>query len=49
MISGKSATADDVVVARPAIGPLLYLTVPTAEVFPFDVDLRWPQEIAGKK
>jgi amidase len=26
-----------------------YFIVPTAQVFPFDVDLHWPQEIAGKK
>jgi len=26
-----------------------YLVVPTAQVFPFDVDLHWPQEIAGDK
>jgi amidase len=26
-----------------------YLIAPTAQLFPFDVDLRWPQEIAGKK
>jgi amidase len=26
-----------------------YLIAPTAQLFPFDVDLRWPQEIAGEK
>jgi amidase len=26
-----------------------YLLAPTAQVFPFDVDLHWPQEIAGKR
>jgi amidase len=26
-----------------------YFIVPTAQLFPFDVNLRWPQEIAGKK
>ena len=26
-----------------------YFIVPTAQVFPFDVDLHWPQEIAAKK
>jgi amidase len=26
-----------------------YLVAPTAQVFPFDIDLHWPQEIAGKK
>jgi amidase len=26
-----------------------YFIVPTAQLFPFDVDLHWPQEIAGKK
>jgi len=26
-----------------------YLILPTAQLFPFDVDLHWPQEIAGKK
>jgi amidase len=25
-----------------------YFVAPTAQVFPFDVDLHWPQEIAGK-
>jgi amidase len=26
-----------------------FFLVPTAQLFPFDVDARWPQEIAGKK
>jgi amidase len=26
-----------------------YFVVPTAQLFPFDVNLRWPQEIAGRK
>jgi amidase len=26
-----------------------YLVAPTAQVFPFDVELHWPQEIAGAK
>lgn len=26
-----------------------YFIVPTAQLFPFDVDLHWPQEIAGRK
>jgi amidase len=26
-----------------------YFIVPTAQVFPFDVNSRWPQEIAGKR
>jgi amidase len=26
-----------------------YLVAPTAQVFPFDVDIHWPREIAGKK
>jgi amidase len=26
-----------------------YFVVPTAQVFPFDVDQHWPQEIAGQK
>jgi amidase len=26
-----------------------YFIVPTAQVFPFDADLHWPQDIAGKK
>ncbi len=26
-----------------------YFVVPTAQLFPFDVDLHWPQEIAGRK
>jgi amidase len=26
-----------------------YFIVPTAQVFPFDVDLHWPKEIAGRK
>jgi amidase len=26
-----------------------YFIVPTAQVFPFDADLHWPQEIAGQK
>jgi amidase len=26
-----------------------YFIVPTAQVFPFDADLHWPQEIAGRK
>jgi Asp-tRNA(Asn)/Glu-tRNA(Gln) amidotransferase A subunit family amidase len=26
-----------------------YFIVPTAQLFPFDVDLLWPQEIAGKR
>ena len=26
-----------------------YFIVPTAQLFPFDVDARWPHEIAGKK
>jgi amidase len=26
-----------------------YFIVPTAQVFPFDVDLHWPREIAGVK
>jgi amidase len=26
-----------------------YFIVPTAQVFPFDVSIHWPQEIAGKK
>jgi amidase len=26
-----------------------YFVAPTAQVFPFDVNMRWPQEIAGKK
>ena len=26
-----------------------YLVAPTAQVFPFDADLHWPQEIAGRK
>ncbi|GAC1302679.1 MAG: amidase [Steroidobacteraceae bacterium] len=26
-----------------------YFLVPTAQLFPFDVNLHWPQEIAGKK
>jgi amidase len=26
-----------------------YFIAPTAQLFPFDVDLCWPQEIAGKK
>jgi amidase len=26
-----------------------YFIVPTAQLFPFDVDLHWPSEIAGKK
>jgi len=26
-----------------------YFIVPTAQLFPFDVDLDWPHEIAGKK
>ncbi len=26
-----------------------YFIVPTAQLFPFDVNLHWPQEIAGKK
>jgi amidase len=25
------------------------LILPTAQLFPFDVNLHWPQEIAGKK
>jgi amidase len=26
-----------------------YLIVPTAQLFPFDVEMHWPQEIASKK
>jgi amidase len=26
-----------------------YLIVPTAQLFPFDIDMHWPQEIAGRK
>jgi len=26
-----------------------YFIVPTAQLFPFDVDLHWPKEIAGRK
>ena len=26
-----------------------YLVVPTAQTFPFDLNMRWPQEIAGRK
>jgi amidase len=26
-----------------------YFIVPTAQLFPFDVDLHWPQEIAGRR
>jgi amidase len=26
-----------------------YFIVPTAQVFPFDAEIRWPQEIAGQK
>lgn len=26
-----------------------FLVVPTAQVFPFDADLHWPQEIAGRR
>jgi len=26
-----------------------YFIVPTAQLFPFDINLHWPQEIAGKK
>jgi amidase len=26
-----------------------YFIIPTAQVFPFDADLHWPQEIAGRK
>jgi amidase len=26
-----------------------FMIMPTAQVFPFDVDLRWPQEIAGQR
>ena len=26
-----------------------YLVVPTAQLFPFDVDMHWPQQIAGRK
>jgi amidase len=26
-----------------------YFIVPTAQLFPFDVDMHWPQEIAGRK
>jgi amidase len=26
-----------------------YFIVPTAQLFPFDIDLQWPQELAGKK
>jgi len=26
-----------------------FLLAPTAQLFPFDVDMRWPREIAGKK
>ena len=26
-----------------------YLILPTAQLFPFDVNIHWPQEIAGKK
>ena len=26
-----------------------FFIVPTAQLFPFDVDTHWPQEIAGKK
>ena len=26
-----------------------FFIVPTAQVFPFDADLHWPQEIAGRK
>jgi amidase len=26
-----------------------YFVAPTAQVFPFDIDMHWPQEIAGRK
>ncbi len=26
-----------------------YLALPTAQVFPFDADIHWPQEVAGRK
>jgi amidase len=26
-----------------------YFILPTAQLFPFDADIHWPQEIAGKK
>ena len=26
-----------------------YFIVPTAQLFPFDIDMHWPQEIAGRK
>jgi amidase len=26
-----------------------YLVVPTAQLFPFDVDMHWPQEVGGRK
>ncbi|WP_254296982.1 amidase [Sphingomonas tagetis] len=34
---------------RKAFASFDFLILPTAQVFPFDTDLRWPAEIAGKK
>ena len=34
---------------RKAFATFDFLILPTAQVFPFDVDLRWPTEIAGRK
>lgn len=34
---------------RKAFATFDFLLLPTAQVFPFDVELRWPAEIAGQK
>ncbi|WP_343520280.1 amidase [Sphingomonas sp.] len=34
---------------RKAFATFDFLILPTAQVFPFDADLRWPNEIAGRK
>ncbi|WP_447725196.1 amidase [Sphingomonas koreensis] len=34
---------------RKAFATFDFLILPTAQVFPFDVELRWPTEIAGRK
>lgn len=34
---------------RKAFATFDFLILPTAQVFPFDTDLRWPAEIAGRK
>lgn len=34
---------------RKAFATFDFLILPTAQVFPFDTDLRWPVEIAGRK